>query len=192
MAAVAQRPVDLPSSQQTSHTLPVTDELPTDSTLAQCDKVQVYDRDNNATSFRDLYHDTNGKVLIVFIRHFYCGVRPFTLATSCFHHRHRHHHTHTLTPLPALPTIHPHPLHRLPANIHIHIQHHVLLSKNNHNRPRLGHRPPLLHRHHILPLPHLHRPIAHSIHPARHARQHRHGPHAAAVPDTKHHEHHRE
>jgi len=61
----------------------VNDDLPTPAVLAQCDNLPVYDASGAAVSFGSLYkdkgkgkqgNDTQAKVLIIFIRHFYCGV----------------------------------------------------------------------------------------------------------------------
>lgn len=61
----------------------VNDDLPTPAVLAQCDNLPVYDASGTAVSFGSLYkdkgkgklgNDAPAKVLIIFIRHFYCGV----------------------------------------------------------------------------------------------------------------------
>ena len=61
----------------------VNDDLPTPAVLAQCDNLPVYDASGTAVSFGSLYKDKGkgkqgddapAKVLIIFIRHFYCGV----------------------------------------------------------------------------------------------------------------------
>lgn len=47
-------------------------DIPDAKAIEAIDKLTVYDGDNKAIPFPDLYKDTD-KTLFVFVRHFYCG-----------------------------------------------------------------------------------------------------------------------
>ena len=57
----------------------VNDDLPSEETLAKIADYSLLDVNGNQVPFRSVYEGTNGekknhKVLIIFVRHFYCGV----------------------------------------------------------------------------------------------------------------------
>lgn len=59
----------------------VNDNLPSAETIARIANTPIYDAENKELPFRSLYESSNGekknhKTLIIFIRHFYCGVSP--------------------------------------------------------------------------------------------------------------------
>jgi hypothetical protein len=49
--------------------------LPDAQTLQEVGQLPVKDENGNEIPFKSLYEDQPGRQLIVFIRHFYCGVR---------------------------------------------------------------------------------------------------------------------
>jgi hypothetical protein len=55
--------------------------LPTQSTLSKIEDYPVLDRDGKSIPFKSLYTGPNvpRRVLLIFVRHFYCGVRPLPL-----------------------------------------------------------------------------------------------------------------
>lgn len=65
-------------SDPAAHT--VNDDLPTKAMLDACDNLIVYDSTGRGIPFGSLYKDPKGKsaqnakVMIIFVRHFYCGV----------------------------------------------------------------------------------------------------------------------
>lgn len=63
-------PLDFEGSVETNH------DLPTPETIRKIDNYTVLDRDGKSHTFRSLYtgRHTARRVLIIFIRHFYCGV----------------------------------------------------------------------------------------------------------------------
>jgi hypothetical protein len=64
-------PLDFEGTVDTNH------DLPTAETIRKIDNYTVLDRDGKSHTFRSLYtgRHTARRVLIIFIRHFYCGVR---------------------------------------------------------------------------------------------------------------------
>lgn len=52
--------------------------VPDEKTLAKVGEFEIFDEQKNKTPFKDLYKSAEGKHLIVFIRHFFCGVRTFS------------------------------------------------------------------------------------------------------------------
>ena len=63
----------------------VDDKLPTRKELAKAGEIEVFDKDNKAHKFSSLYTHTDGVArtcLVIFIRHFFCGVSPPCLS-SC-------------------------------------------------------------------------------------------------------------
>lgn len=63
-------PLDFSGSVDSNH------DLPTPATIRKIDNYVVLDRDGKSHTFRSLYtgRHTARRVLIIFIRHFYCGV----------------------------------------------------------------------------------------------------------------------
>lgn len=53
-------------------------DLPTQATLKQIENLAVLDKDGKSIPFKNLYTGpgVTRRVLIIFIRHFFCGVRP--------------------------------------------------------------------------------------------------------------------
>ena len=49
--------------------------LPDAKTLQQVGELKIKDENGNEIPFKSLYENQPGQQLIVFIRHFYCGVR---------------------------------------------------------------------------------------------------------------------
>lgn len=63
-------------------------DLPTPETLRKIDKYVVLDRDGRSHTFRSLYTGRHvaRRVLIIFVRHFFCGVgNPFPLTPPYLH-----------------------------------------------------------------------------------------------------------
>ena len=54
--------------------------IPTQKILKLCDEISVFDAAHKARPFRSLYTGPNvaRRVLVIFIRHFFCGVCTFT------------------------------------------------------------------------------------------------------------------
>jgi hypothetical protein len=57
----------------------VNDDLPSNETLAKIADYSILDVNGNQVPLRSVYEGTNGekknhKVLVIFVRHFYCGV----------------------------------------------------------------------------------------------------------------------
>lgn len=66
-------PLDFPKN------VDVNDALPSEETLAKVARYSLLDVNDKQVLFRSLYEGTNGekknhKVLVIFVRHFYCGV----------------------------------------------------------------------------------------------------------------------
>ena len=61
-----------------------TDEIPSPDLIKQIEDFVVLDKDGKTHTFKSLYSGTNvaRRVLIVFVRHFFCGVRPHS-PTPC-------------------------------------------------------------------------------------------------------------
>ncbi len=53
-------------------------ELPTREKLKKVENLPILDQDGRSIPFKNLYTGPNvtRRVLVIFIRHFYCGVRP--------------------------------------------------------------------------------------------------------------------
>jgi hypothetical protein len=64
-------PLEFEGSVDSNH------DLPTPETIRKIDNYVVLDRDGKSHTFRSLYtgKHTARRVLIIFVRHFYCGVR---------------------------------------------------------------------------------------------------------------------
>jgi hypothetical protein len=60
--------------------------LPTDETLAKIQDYVVLDRDGKTHTFKSLYNGPNvaRRVLVIFVRHFFCSVRLFYTPRSFF------------------------------------------------------------------------------------------------------------
>jgi hypothetical protein len=139
-------------------------DLPTQATLKKIENLPILDKDGKSLPFKNLYTGpgVTRRVLIIFIRHFFCGVRPppFSLLPS------------DESKLTArlseteLPRIHPHPhlIHnpRVPpalANPNIHL----------HNRSRRPLSNPDVHVLYLLSVPRLRRPDEETLQRAWHA-----------------------
>lgn len=59
-------------------------EIPTQEVLRQVEDMTVLDRDGKIIPFKHLYSGPNvtRRVLVIFIRHFFCGVRPLPATSS--------------------------------------------------------------------------------------------------------------
>ena len=53
----------------------VTNDIPSVSTLETCDEVPVYDADGQSRPFKDLCDSKGSRKMVIFVRHFFCGVR---------------------------------------------------------------------------------------------------------------------
>ena len=63
--------------------LKVDDKLPTEKELAKAGEIEVFDSEKKAHKFSSLYKKNDGtprRCLIIFIRHFFCGV---SLSQTC-------------------------------------------------------------------------------------------------------------
>lgn len=54
------------------------DELPSAETRRKAEELPVLDREGKSHAFKSLYEgpESGSRVLVIFIRHFFCGVRP--------------------------------------------------------------------------------------------------------------------
>lgn len=54
-------------------------QLPTPEALEEASEIKIKDKDGNEVAFKSLFigKPESERQLIVFIRHFFCGVRPF-------------------------------------------------------------------------------------------------------------------
>ena len=60
----------------------VDDTLPNMKMLEKANRLTILDADKKKHTFKSLYAG-KGKILVIFIRHFFCGVRlPFTLPSA--------------------------------------------------------------------------------------------------------------
>ena len=84
--------IDKTKPQDFDGELATTNELPSPETLSKIDQYIVLDRDGKTHTFQSLYSGPNvaRRVLVVFVRHFFCGVsrRPLVfrsdpLTTAC-------------------------------------------------------------------------------------------------------------
>jgi hypothetical protein len=76
-------PLDFQGAVESNHNLPSAE------LIRKIDNYMVLDRDGKSHTFRSLYtgRHTARRVLIVFVRHFYCGVNaPSPPPLSTFHH----------------------------------------------------------------------------------------------------------
>ena len=76
-------PLDFPNA------VDVNDDLPSEEALSQIAEYPLLDLNENQVSFRSICEGINGdkkhhKVLIIFIRHFFCGVRFMTASSRRF------------------------------------------------------------------------------------------------------------
>ena len=81
------KPAEASAPTQNEHTVDSKDEhaqyeLPNAQTLQQVGELPVKDENGKEIRFKSLYEDQPGRQLIVFIRHFYCGVRAPNLSIS--------------------------------------------------------------------------------------------------------------
>ncbi|KAF4630051.1 hypothetical protein G7Y89_g8093 [Cudoniella acicularis] len=137
-------------------------EIPSQEALKRVENMSVLDADGKAIPFKDLYNGPGvaRRVLVIFIRHFFCGVRcPSPLPSSWTKK------TSKLTP-PELPGIHPHSrlLHnpRRPPptpNPNLHCDRRLRLAVPNPNVPSRN----------LVPLSRLRRPHQETLLRARHA-----------------------
>lgn len=70
--------------------------IPTQEDLKKIESLTVLDRDGKVVPFKSIYTGTNvaRRVLIIFIRHFFCGVRPPPPPSFLLpHHLTSHHRT---------------------------------------------------------------------------------------------------
>lgn len=51
-------------------------QLPDAKTLEEAGNLPIKDENGNEVLLKSLYENQTGRQLLVFIRHFYCGVRP--------------------------------------------------------------------------------------------------------------------
>jgi len=63
-----------PTSETIHENLAATDDLPSQAEVEQCANVPVYSSDGKSHPFMSLYRGGRGKQLIIFVRHFFCGV----------------------------------------------------------------------------------------------------------------------
>ena len=56
-------------------------ELPSEQTLSEAGELMIKDEYGKEVPFKSLYEGKDGQRLIIFIRHFFCGVRTFPLHT---------------------------------------------------------------------------------------------------------------
>lgn len=78
-AETARSPSDDPTE---SEFLELSDDLPTPEQLHKADDIPIYDAEGNERPFSSLYRGTEHqgqRQLLIFIRHFYCGVCCFCL-----------------------------------------------------------------------------------------------------------------
>lgn len=61
------------SSRQNSRN-PVSDDPPSEAVMAECAPFPIYDADGEKHRFDSLYTGTNRRDLVIFVRHFFCGV----------------------------------------------------------------------------------------------------------------------
>ena len=61
------------------------DELPSPEAVRELQEHLVLDKEGKSRTFRSLYNGRNSarRVLVIFIRHFFCGVCESTASSSC-------------------------------------------------------------------------------------------------------------
>lgn len=136
-------------------------ELPDEKTLAEAGEIMIKDKDGKDVPLKSLWssNDQNDKHLVIFIRHFFCGVRPTHLALSLNRTKQaRTQHANTeaspaATPPPELQTIRPSPSRRPPPAQPRHSPH-----KHLHHRLRRADLHPKVRRGHGVPVPNLRGP----------------------------------
>jgi hypothetical protein len=69
---------DVDSTADFEGNLNTNNDLPTQKTLKKIENLPILDADGKSIPFKNLYTGPNvaRRVLIIFIRHFFCGVRP--------------------------------------------------------------------------------------------------------------------
>lgn len=67
----------------TATAVPSSDELPSATAAEEAAGLPVVDGSGNSIPFGELYADDATRILVVFIRHFYCGVSRRKLAQLC-------------------------------------------------------------------------------------------------------------
>ena len=63
-----------PPSESMHENLTATDDLPPQVEVEQCANVPIYSADGQLHPFESLHSGARGKQLIIFVRHFFCGV----------------------------------------------------------------------------------------------------------------------
>ena len=161
---------------------------PTKATLEKVAELPVLDSDKKSRTFKSLYADNEDgpqRVLIIFIRHFFCGVRsPFSRPSQQSEL--------PLTnylPQTELPRIPPRPRSRHPPFLP-RLPHTPDLNRNNRLRSTRTH--PHVHTRNIMSLPHLRRPHPRPVPQTRHDANPIARPQDAFLyPETLPHSHHR-
>jgi hypothetical protein len=69
---------DIDSTVEFEGDVNTNNDLPTQATLKKIENLPILDKDGKSIPFKNLYTGpgVTRRVLIIFIRHFYCGVRP--------------------------------------------------------------------------------------------------------------------
>jgi hypothetical protein len=63
--------------------VPTTDTLPTDADISKASDLKVFDASGKEYTFKTVAQpDDAEKNLVIFIRHFFCGVRHYTMPSS--------------------------------------------------------------------------------------------------------------
>lgn len=78
--------VSAPPPKQEDAGPPTSEELPSPSSLERAAGVEVFDMEGKAHSFAQLYSgpDVTSRVLVIFVRHVFCGVSLMTFYTRFF------------------------------------------------------------------------------------------------------------
>ena len=176
---------DVPSNDNVDATgdfsLPVSNDKPTAADLAKAAEIPLLSTDGTSRTFESLYTSTGApkQVLIIFVRHFFCGVSPFPFSTAV-----------PLLPPPPPSPLTPPPrgtgLPRIPPHAQpLHPPRNALRPPNpdlhNHHRLRPTVANPHVHLHDALPVPHIRRAHAQALRHPRHDVQPVARPHKARV-----------
>jgi len=70
-ATTASKPINLP---QVPSSAPPSEDRPTPDILAKAGEVTIYDADGKGMPFKNLFKEGNEFTMVIFIRHFYCGL----------------------------------------------------------------------------------------------------------------------
>jgi hypothetical protein len=70
---------NIDSTAEFAGELDTNDTIPSQAVLKKIEGLVVLDKDGKTVPFKDIYNGPNvaRRVLVIFIRHFFCGVRPF-------------------------------------------------------------------------------------------------------------------